>query len=231
VYQVDWWNTTEPDDLLYALRGRAEQRKLRLYCCSCARRRWDKFAGAAASCRAVEDAERHADAELSPSDLRNAASIAERAIMEVNTVERKNARRAAAGCAELEMDASGNAKTIGWFTAYAHSHPEGDERSEETIQERIAQSHLLRDVFLDPAATLSVGSDDPLLRDAAVQQLAQSIYADRALPSGNFDPAAVLQLRRRLHEIGFADPVVMKHLESSHPHVRGCWVLDLILGK
>jgi hypothetical protein len=34
-----------------------------------------------------------------------------------------------------------------------------------------------------------------------------------------------------LEEAGCTDADILAHLRSPGPHVRGCWILDLILGK
>jgi hypothetical protein len=40
------------------------------------------------------------------------------------------------------------------------------------------------------------------------------------------NPAAMLIYLR-----GCIDPAILSHLRGPRPHVRGCWALDLILGK
>jgi hypothetical protein len=57
-----------------------------------------------------------------------------------------------------------------------------------------------------------------------VVKLAQSIYDDRA-----FDRLPVLA--DALEDAGCHDADILSHCKESVPHVRGCWVLDLILGK
>jgi hypothetical protein len=57
-----------------------------------------------------------------------------------------------------------------------------------------------------------------------VQQLAESIYSDRA-----FDRLQVLA--DALEEAGCDNADILAHCRSPGPHVRGCWVVDLILGK
>jgi hypothetical protein len=34
-----------------------------------------------------------------------------------------------------------------------------------------------------------------------------------------------------LEEAGCQEPAIFAHLRSTGPHVRGCWALDLILGR
>ena len=56
-----------------------------------------------------------------------------------------------------------------------------------------------------------------------VINLATTIYADRT-----FDRMS--NLADALEEAGCHDPAILTHCRQSGPHVRGCWVLDL-LGK
>jgi hypothetical protein len=60
--------------------------------------------------------------------------------------------------------------------------------------------------------------------DSTVPTLAQAIYEERA-----FDRLPILA--DALEDAGCADPDLLGHLRSAGPHVRGCWALDLILGK
>src|SRR5262245_57779436 len=60
---------------------------------------------------------------------------------------------------------------------------------------------------------------------------ARRAYEERSLPSGHLDPARLLVLADALEEAGCADADLPGHLRGPGPHVRGCWALDLILGK
>ena len=57
-----------------------------------------------------------------------------------------------------------------------------------------------------------------------VVQLAQSIYDDRA-----FDRLPILA--DALEEAGCTDAAILDHCRGPGPHVRGCWAVDLLLGK
>jgi hypothetical protein len=57
-----------------------------------------------------------------------------------------------------------------------------------------------------------------------VPKLAQAIYDDR-----RFSDLPILA--DALEEAGCTDADILAHCRSEGPHVRGCWVVDLLLGK
>jgi hypothetical protein len=83
------------------------------------------------------------------------------------------------------------------------------------------QCILLRDILGNPFRPVAL---DPAWRTPAVLHLARAIYDDRA-----FDQLPVLA--DALEEAGCASREVLDHCRSPGPHVRGCWVVDLVLGK
>jgi hypothetical protein len=64
-----------------------------------------------------------------------------------------------------------------------------------------------------------------------VVRLAQAAYEDRLLPGGHLDPARMGVLADALEEAGLTDAELLHHLRGSGPHVRGCWVVDAVLGR
>ena len=71
----------------------------------------------------------------------------------------------------------------------------------------------------------------PACPTSTVVALANAAYDERELPSGHLDPARLAVLSDALEEAGCADADLLAHLRSPGPHVRGCWALDLVLGK
>jgi hypothetical protein len=57
-----------------------------------------------------------------------------------------------------------------------------------------------------------------------VPRLAQAIYDEEA-----FDRLPVLA--DALEDAGCSEPAILSHLRGPGPHVRGCWVVDLLLGR
>jgi hypothetical protein len=88
---------------------------------------------------------------------------------------------------------------------------------------------LLRDLF-GPLPFRCV-SLNPTWQKPQVVALATSAYDDRALPAGTFDPARLTVLADALEDAGCADAGLLGHLRGPGPHVRGCWAVDLLLGK
>jgi hypothetical protein len=80
---------------------------------------------------------------------------------------------------------------------------------------------LIRDIFGNPFRPVAF---DPRWRTADAVGLARGIYEDRA-----FDRLPLLA--DALMDAGCADEQVLSHCRSEGPHVRGCWVVDLVLGK
>lgn len=80
---------------------------------------------------------------------------------------------------------------------------------------------LIRDVFGNPFRPVT---PDPRWRTAAVLSLATTMYESR-------DLAPMPVLADALEEDGCDNADILAHCRSTGPHVRGCWVVDLILGK
>jgi hypothetical protein len=67
--------------------------------------------------------------------------------------------------------------------------------------------------------------------DGIVVRLAQAAHDERHLPTGTLDNVRLAVLADALEEAGCANEQILGHLRGPGPHVRGCWVLDLLLGK
>jgi hypothetical protein len=83
------------------------------------------------------------------------------------------------------------------------------------------QAKLLRDLLGNPFHSVSL---DPAWRTSAVLALARGMYESR-------DFGAMPMLADALEAAGCPDPDVLLHCRGPGPHVRGCWVVDVLLGK
>jgi hypothetical protein len=90
------------------------------------------------------------------------------------------------------------------------------------------QCDLLRDIFASPFRPAAVC---PACLTPQVVALARAAYDRRHLPSGELGPDRLAVLADALEEAGCTDPDLLNHLRPPGPHVRGCWAIDLLLGK
>jgi hypothetical protein len=67
--------------------------------------------------------------------------------------------------------------------------------------------------------------------DGTVRRLAEAIYENRKLPEGTLDDARLSILADALLDAGCDDDELIAHFRNARPHVRGCWAVDVILGK
>jgi hypothetical protein len=92
------------------------------------------------------------------------------------------------------------------------------------VGERAKQAALLRDIIGNPFRPVRVDRSWLTWNERTVPKIAQSIYDDR-----RFEDLPILA--DSLEEAGCTDEQVLEHCRGPSLHVRGCWVVDLILGK
>jgi hypothetical protein len=90
------------------------------------------------------------------------------------------------------------------------------------------QVWLLRDLFGNPFRSVSLA---PAWMTPPVRNLAQAAYENRLLPSGLLDNTRLAVLADMLEETGCDNQDILSHLRGPGEHVRGCWVVDRLLGK
>jgi hypothetical protein len=110
-----------------------------------------------------------------------------------------------------------------WFSEKAAVARKDWERKKDAVveEERWRQSQLIRDCF-NPFNRQ--GHSTASWEEGIVVKLAQSVYDERA-----FDRLPVLA--DALEEAGCTSEAILNHCRQPGPHVRGCWVVDLLLGK
>jgi hypothetical protein len=107
---------------------------------------------------------------------------------------------------------------------------EGDSEPAQQALTREAAHHvaLLRDIFGNPFRPLT---PSPAWQTPQVLALAQAAYDQRAMPAGLLDTARLAVLADALEEAGYTGPAILNHCRQPGVHVRGCWAVDLLLGK
>ena len=98
-------------------------------------------------------------------------------------------------------------------------------KKDQCVQFQLAAVH---EIFGNPFRPVTVA---PAWRSPSVLALAQAAYDERLMPSGGLDPSRLGILSDALEEAGCTAPEVLGHLRSPGPHVRGCWLLDLLLNR
>jgi hypothetical protein len=83
------------------------------------------------------------------------------------------------------------------------------------------QCHAIRDIFGNPFQPLAL---DPSWVTPAVAGLARAVYDGRAFHR-------MPELADALESSGCTDMQILAHCRGQGPHVRGCWLVDLLLGK
>jgi hypothetical protein len=89
------------------------------------------------------------------------------------------------------------------------------------VRERRAVADLIRDIFGNPFRHVSL---DPAWRTLKVVKLAQEICENR-----QFD--RLPSLADALEQTGCSHAGILAHCREPREHVRGCWVVDLVLAK
>lgn len=234
--EAEWLAGSEPQPMLEFVGDRASSRKLRLFAVACCRRLWPLIAEA--PCRAaVEVAERFADGLVTAEVQEAARTAAERVHQEVEDTEAPlfsgvaYATAYAAsytihdqGTVRLACRAAVNAACAAGHALSSQGAPE-NEVAAATHAEFAAQTALVRDLFGNPFRPAPF--PDPswsAWKDGVVVKLAQAIYEDRA-----FDRLPVLA--DALEEAGCTNADILAHCRGPGEHVRGCWVVDPLLGK
>jgi hypothetical protein len=88
--------------------------------------------------------------------------------------------------------------------------------------ERRAQCDLLREIFGNPFRPPAVQPAWLSWNEGTLPRLARGIYDDRA-----FDRLGILA--DALEDAGCTDAVILGHCREPGEHVRGCWLVDLLL--
>jgi hypothetical protein len=92
---------------------------------------------------------------------------------------------------------------------------------------RAERVEILREIFGNPNRP---GINTAWLTPQVVT-LARAADRAKSSPPEEIDPLCLAVLSDALEEAGCTDADILAHLRSPGPHFRGCWALDLILGK
>jgi hypothetical protein len=211
--EAQWRSCTSPWPMLAFLQSspRATERKLRLFACACCRAIWPQITSR--RCReAVEMAEQYADGLVDRKAMTSAGKLAHGSIKYRGQVPHAHL---AARSTALTFSPTYVPINVVRHVLKAQEEPVGSE----------VVCDLIRDVF-GSVLFRSIPIEQRWLdwQERTVSRLAESIYTDQA-----FDRLPILA--DALEEAGCTDAEVLNHLRGPGPHVRGCFVLDLLLSK
>jgi hypothetical protein len=211
--EQEWAESLEAARMMTALGGQTTARKRLLFGCAYVRL-WITGEGKrhADLLDSVDTTERHADGEVGEEEYRGATQLS---------------KATATGLPPRDSspfishdDRADRRDMILWLRnpwAAARADPEP------------VLCRVLRDVFHPFKRRLP--ADHRTWDGGTLIRLAENAYRERVLPYGLIDPAHLAVLSDALEEAGCTDTNILAHLRSPGPHVRGCWALDLILGK
>jgi hypothetical protein len=223
----EWLGSADPQAMLSFLHdsGKLSERKARLFAVACCRRIWHLL-GERPARGAVEVAERYADGAASPEEL-EAAALPLR--WHPGTSLNKSAKNTDAAALWAAWGA-----WFGWSDL-----PDAVNRSVGYAArargtgggQRAAQAALLRDLWGNPFRPVALDPAWLAWNSGTVRRLAEAAYQDRVLPDGTLLPDRLAVLADALEEAGCGEVALLDHLRGPGPHVRGCWAVDLLLGK
>ncbi len=255
----EWLSGTNPDLMLRFLEGKASARKVRLFACACCRAIAPLIAGDPAW-RAVAVAERFADGEANAGELhralRTSTSTVATASVLADPLEaaRETGRRALGRVLQeretqlavhLEEIAGQGDRSAFWVARatpvgpaavravgrfYARNAQQQQAELSTAVRNRAhaeanrRQANLLRELFGNPFRRLAF---DPIrlgLSARQVRELAGAIYADHSF-------ADLPVLADAMEEVGCDHAELLGHFRQPGEHARGCWALDVVLGK
>jgi hypothetical protein len=244
-----WLNWNELSYLSDVVGDGASDRKKRLFACACARQSWDRLTIPQARVL-VEVVESFADFKASKEQVKEARRATEEIIRETEIRVAKEVWRTTS-IPSLYTDAGATAE---WTVSDVLDHPEVQVArqltgitwiagrldgialhqlawpinpmrhtlgAEDLRVESAMRCAILRDVFGNPFRPVAF---DPSWRTDTVASLARGVYESR-----DFSPMPILA--DALQDAGCEDDAILSHCRGDGPHVRGCWVVDLVLGK
>jgi hypothetical protein len=236
-------------------RFRVSERKLRLFCCACCRRIFDLIP-TDESRQCVVAAERLAEGAIDEALMEEAVRASMAACATWGRQQRdagapfRNQEREAINAVSrvFRTDEQGRGGALRAAAAarasdavWRHLRGERENTTREMLAEQYvserhpvavtayqaesaAQADLLREVVGNPFRGAAVDPAWTAWHNGVVASMARTIYEERRF-------ADLPILADALEDAGCTDAEVLAHCRNDGEHVRGCWVVDLLLGK
>jgi hypothetical protein len=218
VTEAEWFACVVSQALLDFHGPKASQRKLRLFAAACCRTIWplltDRW------CReAVEAVENFADGLADKHDF---AVARETALEALRWAEKKPAGTAGRDCSIQAASAAHTATLEHPFDAARRCARHVALAAPDNAE--LLQCRLLRDILGNPFRPVDLDPSWLRWQDRGLQRKARAIYDERRFEE-------LPALGDALQQAGCTDAAVLAHCREPGEHVRGCWVVDLLLGK
>jgi hypothetical protein len=235
--EAEWLD--KPDDYysIQFFNNRVSERRRRLLACACCRRVWDLLPQDSIR-KCIVLAESYADGEITEAELnaarhhpyfadlqnhwRGAAKVIPqlslRTLYAISTVE--DLINSTADVYNTFRGTSLDAKQD-YIPTPQHNEVTGGGGIETDKAEIAEKVRLLRDIFGNPFRPVTF---DPAWRTEQSVGLARMMYEKRT-----FDAMPILS--DALQDAGCDNEDILRHCREPGVHVRGCWVVDLVLGK
>jgi hypothetical protein len=214
VTESEWLICTSPEPMLEFLKGKASDRKFRLFACACCRRIWHLLDGWTQNL--VDVSERHIEGLTC--DLAMTFAVALHADV-IQRVKPYTPAHIAAGIASTIP--VGAAWPLAWNVVSEVRRAIRHSLRGNTCQEAADQAGLVREIFGNPFRSPFYDSS---WKTCGVVTLARVISANPG-----FDRMPILA--NALEEAGCTDTDMLEHCRGPGPHARGCWAVDRILAR
>ena len=229
--EAEWLTCQVPEKLIAALGRKASKRKRRLLACAfCYRVK--SLVTDERGLATLTAAEQFADGLINGAELEQYERAAKK--MRYETHPGHLVFHAREACVVSASKHAGDAVKAGWYVATAKRWQRTEENgltpedpsfkfiAEEAESKELAeQATLFREIF---GNTLRPVSLSPSWRTDTAVALATQMYQSREF-------SAMPILADALQDAGCDSADILEHCRSKGPHVRGCWVVDLVLGK
>jgi hypothetical protein len=213
--EAEWADCQEPRRMIKVVQNRGSERKQRLAIVAAARLFWDQLPVGEMR-EAVEACEGRADGVVGQETLddyrrRFYGYVLRDAPPGQRQWDENPALRSAFG---LVLATTCPGSTLRTLAGNKHWRTGAEPRDEQV-------SDIIRDIFGNPFRPVRL---DASWRTSTAVALASRMYDSR-------DFSAMPILADALQDAGCENADVLAHCYSEGPHVRGCWVVDLVLGK
>lgn len=237
--EAEWRDNPHIFELIGFFESQVGNRRRRLFACACCRRVWNMLHQRVSAQVIVELAEAFADGQASEAELRAAHEHYDFSDLQAQLVGRVTTQTQLSlltlhSLAAVQDLTSPNVSVLqlvlntskrfsdDYIPSPQHNEGTGGGGSVDyDTTELFIKENLLRDILGNPFRPVTF---EPVWRTQNTVGIATKMYDER-----NFDAMPILA--DALEDSGCDNEEILRHCREPGIHVRGCWVVDLVLGK